>query len=111
MNIPALVALLHENAWFQAHSIYAVSMSKAETSTVHPATFASASVPHIALTSGVAYSSILRLISKLHNSLRKALCRDEPQPGILAFPEELLPPPHKQRMNREIEHVEQVMLQ
>src|SRR6266436_8327824 len=55
--------------------------------------------------------SVLRFIGELHDSFREALCRNEPQCGVFALPEELLPLPHNERMDREIEHVEQVLLQ
>ena len=55
--------------------------------------------------------SVLRFIGELHNAFREALCRNEPQCGVFALPEELLPLPHNERMDREIEYVEQVVLQ
>src|SRR5215469_13741151 len=55
--------------------------------------------------------SVLWFIGELHDAFREASRRNEPQGGVLAFPEELLPPPQNERMNREIEHVNQVPLQ
>ena len=52
-----------------------------------------------------------RLVGELHNSSREALCRNEPQCGVFTLPEELLTAPHDEGMDREIEHVEQVVLQ
>jgi len=57
------------------------------------------------------YPSGLRFIGELHNAFRETLCRNEPQWGAFAFPEELLPLPHNERMDREIEHVDQVVLE
>ena len=50
-------------------------------------------------------------IGELHNAFREALCRNEPQCGACALPEELLPLSHHKRMDREIEDVEQVVLE
>ncbi len=52
---------------------------------------------------GAEYPSVLRFISELHNSFREALCRNEPQLGVFALPEELLPLPHNEWMDRELE--------
>src|SRR5262249_4225481 len=55
--------------------------------------------------------SVLWFIGELHDAFREASRPDEPQGGVLAFPEELLPLPQNERMNREIEHVKQVPFQ
>ncbi len=60
---------------------------------------------------GHRYLSVLRFIGELHNSFREALCRNEPQCGVFALPEELSPLPYNERMDREIDHVEYVVLQ
>src|SRR5215813_2107249 len=51
--------------------------------------------------------SVLWFIGELHDAFGEAFRRHEPQGGVLAFPEELLPLPQNERMNREIEHVKQ----
>jgi ATP/maltotriose-dependent transcriptional regulator MalT len=60
---------------------------------------------------GTEYLSVLWFVGELHNSFRKTLCRNEPQFGVFAFPEELLAPPYNERMDREIEHIQQVLFQ
>ena len=56
-------------------------------------------------------SLALRLVSELHDSFREALCRDESQFRVFALPKELLTAPDNDRMDREIEYVDQVLLQ
>ncbi|GHO58283.1 hypothetical protein KSB_67580 [Ktedonobacter robiniae] len=53
----------------------------------------------------------LQFIGELHNAFRETLCRNKPQSGGFALPEELLPLPHNQRMNGKIEHVKQMVLE
>src|SRR5260370_41634621 len=86
-------------------------VSRAETSAVHHSTLVMGGVPLMMEMRGAEYPSVLWFIGELHNSFREALCRNEPQCGVFALPEELLTLPHNERMDREIEHVEQVLLQ
>ena len=60
---------------------------------------------------GAKYPLVLRFIGKLHNAFRETLGRNESQYGVFVFSEELLPLPHNQRIDREIEYVEQVVLE
>src|SRR5579859_11478 len=53
----------------------------------------------------------LRLIGELHNAFREALCRNEPQCGGFALPEEVLSSPQNEWMDRKIERVDQMVLQ
>src|SRR5713101_4191702 len=86
-------------------------VSRAETSAVRHSTLVMGGVPLIMEMRGAEDPSVLRFIGELHNSFREALCRNEPQCGVFALPEELLPLPHNEWMDREIEHVEQVVPQ
>src|SRR5215469_1814296 len=67
--------------------------------------------PRVVSNSGALPSSGLRFIGKLHNAFRETLGRNEPQGSVFILPVELLPLPCHERIDREIEHVEQVVLQ
>src|SRR5258708_12226823 len=55
--------------------------------------------------------SVLRFIGERDNACREALGRNEPQLGVFVLPEELPPVTQNQRMDREIQHIEQVVLE
>src|SRR6266567_3303507 len=55
--------------------------------------------------------SVLRFIGQLHHTFREALGCNKPKSGSFVLPEKLPPLPHHERIDREIEHVEQVVLE
>lgn len=52
-----------------------------------------------------------RLVCELHDSFRKGLCGNEPQVGVVALAEEHPAVPGEDGVDRDVEHVDQVLLQ
>jgi hypothetical protein len=60
---------------------------------------------------GVNKNLVLRFVGEFHKPFRKALGRNQPQLGVFGLPEEKFAASRDEGMDRDVEHVEQVVLQ